>query len=205
VLFSILDSDDLTPTERDRGWALATHHFYFNDAEKVAVSQDMSRTESILLKLKREGSSDEDVDAALASDYLEAGMIEPAEQLALAILDNGMNQRESTIVATDIVAKIALQRQDNAVAMQRFEQLIQMRRNAGDHYLLGICLINAGRLQEATVSLLESLRIDPLLELAHEQLAAVFQNQGEMSRAESHVQALRQIRSYRHKNSSNAP
>jgi len=197
VLFPILDEPALSQREKDRRWALATHHLFFNDRQKPLISGDMERAKSIVLKLNREGHSDADVDATLARDYLDAGMIGPAEQLASAILGQEIGQQDATMNATGILAQIAMQRGDNSDAMQRYQRLTTMRRVAGDHYLLGICRINAGNTQGAVTALLESLRIDPLLEMAHEQLAVLFDHHGDTSRAESHRKALRQTRAYR--------
>jgi Tfp pilus assembly protein PilF len=90
-----------------------------------------------------------------------------------------------------------MQRQENTVALKHYEHLTRMRRVAGDHYLLGIGLINAGKTQESIAALMQSLRIDPLLELAHEQLAVLFEHHNDHARADSHRKTLREIRSYR--------
>lgn len=193
VLFSILNSPGLTDKEKDRRWALATHHLFFNDRQKDAIARDMKRAQSVLLRLNREGNSDPDCDVALARDYFDAGMIGTAEQLAGAVLQQEIGQSDAVINATDILARIAMQRQENAVALDRYEQLTRMRRVAGDHFLMGICLINAGRTQESIAALLQSLRIDPLLELAHEQLVVLFDHHNENARADSHRKALREI------------
>ncbi|WP_146582228.1 tetratricopeptide repeat protein [Neorhodopirellula pilleata] len=205
ILFPILNSPEVSAKEKDRRWALATHHFYFNDLQKQTIAQDMKRAQAVLLRLHREGEPDADRDVALARDYFDAGMIGPAEQLAKAIMRTEFGQRDAVINATDILARIAMQQQDNAVALQHYDRLTKIRRVAGDHYLLGVCLINAGRTQESIEALLLSLRIDPLLELAHEQLAVLFEHHGDPTRGDAHRKALREIRSFRRSYPSTAP
>ena len=193
-VYPILIDQRLSQQELDRRWALAVHHFVFNGRQDESIQQEMPRAKRVLLELHRAGLVDADVMAALAKDYLDAGMIEPAKQLATSLVQNEPLFPDAKTNAMDILAQVAFRQQDNASALQWYQQLTQARRVSGDHYLMGICQTNAGQVDDAIRSLKQALRIDPSLIVAHEQMAALLDHQGKSDQAAAHRMAIRELR-----------
>ncbi|WP_345688122.1 cytochrome c3 family protein [Novipirellula caenicola] len=194
AVYPITPDRQLSAAEQDRRWALAVHHLVFNDRHDDAILQELARAKRVLLDLHRGGLDDREVRAALAKDYLDAGMLEPAKQLATMIVENEPSASDAKISAIDVLAQIAFRQQDNATAMQWYQELTKYRRVAGDHYLLGVCQINAEQLDEAIASLRQALRIAPNLVVAHEQIAVLLDYQGESDQAAAHRIAVRDLR-----------
>ncbi|WP_160168299.1 hypothetical protein [Novipirellula maiorica] len=184
----------LSPEEQDRRWALAIHHLVFNDRHDEAILRELPRAKRLLLNSHRAGAVDSDVQATLAKDYLDAGVLAPAKQLASMVVKRETSVSDAKINAIDVLAQIAFRQQDNATAMQWYQQLTKYRRVAGDHYLLGICQINAEQIDEAIASLRQALRIAPNLVVAHEQMAVLLDHQGESDQAAAHRIAVRDLR-----------
>ncbi|WP_283431890.1 cytochrome c3 family protein [Neorhodopirellula lusitana] len=194
-LYPLVNEASVADAEMERRLALVTHNLFFNERHLQQITADMPRAQKVLLGLHRSGNSGAAVDVALAQDYLDADLLEPARQLATAVDQSEKLFSDAKINATHILAQIAFRQQRNAVALKKFETLTHNRRVSGDHYLLAICLINAGQVDAAVASLENALRIDPTLWVAHEQLAVLFQHLDKPARSRAHRKAMVEIKS----------
>ena len=95
--------------------------------------------------------------------------------------------------AVDVLGQLALRDEDNQSALNWYRQLTKRRRVSGDFFLLGICESNAGNRDQAIKALEQALLIDPMLIPAHQQLALLLEQSGEIERSRLHLDVIRKI------------
>lgn len=193
-LVAISATDHLTKTERDRRRLLAFHSLASSGGLPGSMKDDFKIAQRELVELFKSGVNDASVRTTLANSYFAAGSWATAERLARSVVETEVAGSHASIGAMDVLARVALKRQDNEAARSSYQELTEMRRVSGDHFMLGVCELNANRIEPAIVAFEQALRIDSTLIVAHEYLAQIFQAENRMDRSRLHQQAARRLR-----------
>lgn len=193
-LVAISQTDHLTETERDRRRLLALHSLASDGGLPETMKDDFKVAQRELVELFKSGVNDASVRTTLANSYFAAGNWATAERLARSVVETELAGSHASIGAVDVLARVALKRQDNEAARATYQELTAMRRVSGDHFMLGVCELNANRIEPAILAFEQALRIDSTLIVAHEYLAQIFQAENRMERSRLHQQAARRLR-----------
>ncbi len=193
-LVPISEQSGLKPPQQQRRRALAVHALLFQGNLPVELSPRVGQAQATLLQLYKDGVRDPNVAVTLAHVYLNSNMLPAARQLARQSVGEQIPGSRAYAGAAEVLAKIALREQDNREALKWFQELTRVRRVSGDHFMLGVCQLNAGNVDEAVSALEQALRIDPALLPAHEDLQRIFAEMGAGPRSRAHGRAVKALR-----------
>ncbi|KLU07640.1 hypothetical protein RISK_000317 [Rhodopirellula islandica] len=193
-LVAISATDHLEETERERRRLLAFHSLASSGGLPGSMKDDFKVAQRELVELFKSGVNDASVRTTLANSYFAAGKWSTAENLARSVVESESVGSHTYVGAVDVLARVALRLQDNEAAKSWYRELTQMRRVSGDHFMLGVCELNANRIEPAILAFEQALRIDSTLLVAHEYLAQIFQAENRMDRSRLHQQAARRLR-----------
>ena len=129
---------------------------------------------------------DEAVEAGLAELELRLGLLDRAEERASRLVNDDGIEPTAGVRSTvrNVLAELALQRQDFETARTHFRELTRLRFNARDHFYLGFCEDQCGDAEAAVLSLQNSLRIEPVQEGSGDVLAGILERLGRADEAE---------------------
>ncbi|TWU16667.1 tetratricopeptide repeat protein [Allorhodopirellula heiligendammensis] len=197
-LVAISSTNRLDNTERDRRRLLALHSLATSGDLPKTMEDEYRIAQRELVELFQSGVTDASVRTTLANTYLAAEQWQVAEKLAQSVIRSEPVGSHTYIGAADVLARHALRTQDNQAAISWYHQLTQMRRVSGDHFMLGVCELNANQTQSAILAFEQALRIDATLVIAHEYLAQALRAADEIERCHLHEQVARELRTLAH-------
>lgn len=188
----ILDISYLPESEQRRLNGLAKYELHRRHGANPNFANFNIEAATELIQLKQGGMNDPDVDAALV--WLARGQGENAiaEALAKQILETQKLETMPRIVATNILAQLAFERQDVEQAVRYYRELDKLHRDGRDIYYLGLSEQNARNTEDAIAALKRSIRIEPSQVAAHAALHAIYASTGRAFEAEIHRRAAEQ-------------
>jgi tetratricopeptide (TPR) repeat protein len=139
----------------------------------------------LLNEVDQQGLGDGDVEEALARFYWESNP-ERAGAYASQALERKTLSARSRMNALYILADVHLQARRYEAALPLLKQLTQLRHDAEDWRLVGMCLLIQGQKQEALKALLHSASINPFSAKVHAGLADAYRQLGDRKRAQEH-------------------
>lgn len=192
---SILNVSHLPHLEQQRLQGLAKYEIHrrfggipkFSEFDVEAIAE--------LIQVKQGGLQDPDVDAALVWLAWGQRQVPIAEDLAKQILATEKGESMPRIVATNIMAQIAFQRQDFKQSLAYYRLLDGYHRDSRDIYYLGLVEQNNKNTERAIEALKRSIEIDPAQTGSHVALQAIYQSTGRIEEAKQHEQAAVRNRS----------
>ncbi len=193
ALTTIGQSAPEDPTEAARRLALATHALAMRQSDPETSRELLAAGRQRLTDIFRSGVRDPAVGVALATEYLRSGRLAEAERLVDKAIRIAAPADLAFAAALDLKGQIALRHQDNATAMATFKKLTRLRSVSGDWVVLGMTQRNAGQTTEAIESLHRALRLDPMLLLAHQLLAACYETLGDEMSMQQHQRMVKEI------------
>lgn len=193
-LVPLSEMSGLSAQQQRRRWTLAIHSLLFRGNLPAELGPQVGQAQTALLGLYKSGVRDPNVTVTLAHAYLNSNRLATARQLAVKTVGEETPGTRGYVGAADVLAQIALRDQDNQLALKWFEELTRTRRVSGDHFMVGVCQLNAGNVEEAVAALEQALRIDPALLPAHEDLERIFSQTGNLQRSRAHARAAHALR-----------
>lgn len=184
----ILDISSLPQRERDRCLALAKIGFIRNESQRPERKQFEIEATRTLIELMNTGNLDPLAVSQMAWLARTQGERAIAEQLASDVLKVEKRPTMARIEATEVLAEIALEKQNTRQAADLFQQANGYYRNSRNAFYLGIALNNLGEVDKAITTLEDLLEFDPSQTSAHAALRAIYQVRNQPEKAAYHEQ-----------------
>lgn len=181
-LTPLSDVSHLTEIERDRCLGLAYLEFG-QKQENAAMQSYRRRAVELLEKVRSQAVRDANVDAALARIYW-SDSPPHAVRLALDTLEDEPLPPSEHANALFVLADVSFRTQQWTPARSALEQLVRLRRHPVDWMLLGLSQAALGDEPSAIRSLRRAAEINPYQRDVHEQLARLYERQGQKELAE---------------------
>jgi tetratricopeptide (TPR) repeat protein len=139
-----------------------------------------------LIQLKNAQKDDADsntVLALLARSQQQPGI---ATDLAQEVVSKENTPSRAKIEAIRLLAQLAYQRRDYPKAIGYYQQLTTYAQEPVDYFFLGISQQNAGKSEDAILSLMRTVELAPNYVEAHRLLSAILKNSQRIAESEKH-------------------
>lgn len=190
-LIAIRDISRLSALESERCKGLAYLNLSLETNEPARSNEFRQQAQLILDRVVQNGVNDPETLAGLAQTHLRRDpkrSIELARQSLAAIPNSTETRIKALFVLTDSLIALG----DTGNAIQPLEELVSLRRQASDWYLLSVCRYRAGNIQEALVAAQRAVQIRPDRPMSQALLSELYTHVNRADLAEKHDQ-LRQL------------
>lgn len=192
-LLPVLGLSSLSDRERTRCLSVAKVLTLRGDPNNPRYNHFGFEATESLIKLKASGPLDPLATTQLALLALAQNQFGISEGLAGEVLATESRPTLARIEATALLAKLAMQRRDFARAAELLEQLTRLRRDAEDHYRLGVCRTQQQEWDAALSAFQRSLDVDPLFRGPRSGMEAVYNATQQPQKADSYAVIQRKI------------
>jgi hypothetical protein len=200
-LSPLSDLSHLPEIDRDRCLGLA----YLDISERrkgQAAAHYRRRATELLESVRSRGLRDAGVDAGLARLHL-TSQPQRAVEMALAALNDEPLPTTERIHALSVLGIAGFNARQWQPASQALTQLVRWRRRPMDWLLLGLCQAAQGDETGAIQSLERAAEINPYQRDVREQLAALYERQGQAELAERQRQLTRLLEAHAEERANN--
>ncbi len=185
LLYPMLSEQGFTSADVSRTRGLAWLHVALSKPD-VDFQQALKSARDELTLAWDEGAGDAAVAAGLATIASEISWNEQAELWAARTLELDASPSDARMKALAIQSELYFGRNQNHQALNGFQTLTELRRDARNWFFRGLVEQNLGNTDESIRSLERSLTINPENTGAHTALAAIYQLLKNDSKAEFH-------------------
>ena len=150
------------------------------------------RARDMLEDVKNRGLEDPSVDVALAKIYQRESPPKSI-QLAESVLQSANLQADTRTEALFALSNAFLSLKQTELAIQPLEQLVKLRRQAGDWFLLGVCRYRSGDIEGALKAAHRAAEIRPDRPNFQALLAELYRQSAQNELADKHEQRAQQL------------
>ena len=185
LLYAMLSEHGFSSADVARTRGLAWLHLALSKPD-VDFQQSLKSARDELTLAWDEGAGDAAVAAGLATIASEISWNEQAELWAARALELDATPSDARMKALTIQSELYFGRNENHQALNGFQTLTELRRDARHWFFRGLVEQNLGNTDESIRSLERSLTINPENRGAHTALAAIYQLLNNDAKAEFH-------------------
>lgn len=195
-LVPVLELSSLPERERNRCLAIVKVHQLREQANNPAFHHFGQEAAQALIDLQATGEVDAMSDAQLALLAVSQNQIAIGRGFATRALVKEPRPTMARIEATALLARLAYQDGKFGPAGQYYRQLTTYRRDASDHFLLGLCEQQLGNHPAAISALERSLEINPMLPGPNAVLQQIYTADSKADKAAEHQRAEQRVMEY---------
>jgi Tfp pilus assembly protein PilF len=162
--------------------------------EYVSVFRERAR--ELLETVRATGLREGEMALTLAEIYFARREFNRASARAREAVEAKDSSGDVRSVALTLLASCEMQQYDFESASERFKELTGMRHSSDDWRLLGLCYLKLDQPQKALEPLSKALAIRPYHPATHVNLAQMYQQLGDSSRAAEHLDKARWLREH---------
>lgn len=191
-LIPLGDISHLPKLEQDRCLGLGYLDLSVAERDPQLSEAYRVRARDLLEDVKNRGLMDPEVDATLAKIYHRENPPKSI-QFAESVLHSGNLQTDTRTKALFALSNAYLSLRQTDLAIQPLEQLVQLRRQAGDWFLLGVCRYQAGDVEGALLAAHQAAEIRPDRPDFQALLAELYRQNGQSELAANHERRAKQL------------
>jgi tetratricopeptide (TPR) repeat protein len=178
------DISGLPEIEQVRNLGMAYYGMSQRAGDPQSARYFQLRARQLLASVRKAGMHDSEVTAALSRLYLMDRAAEEGVRLAREALRSEDLDSKARVNSLFAVALHGFETRQWSSAQIALDELVSLRRLAGDWDLRGVCRSQTGDLQGALSDLQQAAAINPFLPGIRLNLAAVYEQRGDASSAE---------------------
>ncbi|MDA9777948.1 multiheme c-type cytochrome [Rubripirellula sp.] len=185
-LTPVLNTSGIPQASLQRCEALAKFQVMQEDPTSTDFKDYGTDAARKLIQLKNAQKDDADsntVLALLARSQQQPGI---ATDLAQEVVSKENTPSRAKIEAIRLLAQLAYQRRDYSKAIGYYQQLTTYAQEPVDYFFLGISQQNAGKSEDAILSLMRTVELAPNYVEAHRLLSAILKNSQRIAESEKH-------------------